>query len=631
MTSIEKLEALDAVLEIERQEDISKFNESILAVNITDRIQNGTTWYPLELKEMGFGLGQQPFVVLEKTKDTDARHQFQAGKLVNFFTQQSGIKNPNVKGIVHFVYKNKVKVFLYDMELPDWVRDGKIGLDMLFDDRSYKEMKKALKIVMSAERNRLDNFREVFKGEKQPQFVKSRNPFFANYLNDSQNAAINQIMDAEDVAILHGPPGTGKTTTIVEAIRLMTMQGKRILATAPSNAAVDLLALKLSAMGLKIVRIGNISRVDPNLVEMTLENQLYNSQAAKEIKRMKREAADLRKEAGKFKRKFGPEERQRRKDLYNEARQIQMQIKVTESYLVDKILTEAEVVCATLVGSNNSYIENKRFDVVVIDEAAQALEPATWIPIIKADEKVILSGDPYQLPPTVKSYEAARKGLEKTLMEQAIETFDEVSLLRTQYRMNDAIMGFSNEYFYDNQLEADFSVKSHTLFENDLPLEFIDTAGCGFEEKINPKTKSTYNPEEYNVLSKHLENLLLSLDQTKPPTIGIISPYKQQALYLEGRVKDYFKESKSPININTIDSFQGQERDIIYISLVRSNEKGVIGFLKDYRRMNVAMTRARKKLVIIGDSATLGSDGFYQRFFDYCERIGAYQSAWAYM
>jgi len=362
-----------------------------------------------------------------------------------------------------------------------------------------------------------------------------------------------------------------------------------------------------------------------------LENHLYNSKEAKEIKRMKREADDLRKEAGKFKRNFGPDERQRRKDLYNEARQVRMQIKIIESYLVEKILSEADVVCSTLVGANNSYIENRRFDVVVVDEAAQALEPATWIPIIKANEKVILAGDPFQLPPTVKSYAAARKGLEKTLIEQSIERFEKVSLLKTQYRMNETIMGFSNAYFYDNQLEADYSVKSHTLFEGDLPLEFIDTAGCGFEEKVNPKTKSTYNPEEYKILWRHLDNLIPTLDKKKPPTIGIISPYKQQALYLRAEIKDYFDFVELPINVNTIDSFQGQERDIIYISLVRSNEKGIIGFLKDYRRMNVAMTRARKKLVIIGDSATLGNDGFYRSFFDYCDKVGAYQSAWAYM
>jgi len=628
--AIKKLEHLLELLEEERKEDINQFNQRILSVSLKDRIQNGSTWFPLELKDSGYGLGEQPFVILEKTKDYSSHNSFHSGKLVNFFTQQSGIKDAHQKGIVHFSKNGQVKVFLYANELPDWINDGKLGLDALFDDRSYKEMKKGVKLAIEAERNKLADFREIFKGDKSPRFEKSPYPFFAKYLNVSQNEAIQQIMDAEDVAIIHGPPGTGKTTTIVEAIRLLTMQKKRILATAPSNAAVDLLTLKLAALGLNVVRIGNISRVDASLVDLTLESQLFNSNEAKEIKRMKKQVEVLYKTAGKFKRSFGPEERQKRKEAYQEARAIRDQIKTIEHYLVNKIIDNAEVVCATLVGANNRYIENQRFDIVVIDEAAQALEPATWIPISKANDKVILAGDPYQLPPTVKSQKAGRAGLEETLIEQCIDNFKNVALLKTQYRMNEKIMGFSNDYFYDNQLEADYSVKNHLLFKNDLPVEFIDTAGCGFEEKQNPKTKSIYNPGEYKILWKHLDTLLPSLDKKNPPNIGIIAPYKQQVIYLKNQINDYFDFSENPIHINTIDSFQGQERDIIYLSLVRSNDKGTIGFLKDYRRMNVAMTRARKKLVVIGDSATLGNDRFYKRFLDYCEEIGAYQSAWSY-
>ncbi len=634
--SIKKIQRLLELLKMEKDEDIALFNRQILQVSLHQRTQAGTTWYPLELKETGYGLGEQPFVVLEKNQEKTERHQFQAGKIVNFFSNMPAVENPHVKGIINYVHKNTVKVFLYDNDHPDWIDMGKIGLDLLFDDRSYREMEKAVKDVLEAEKGRLADWRDMFKGEKGIDFARINKPYFINLLNDSQNEAINKIVAAEDIAVVHGPPGTGKTTTIVEAIQILVQEGGRLLATAPSNTAVDLLTLKLSQKGLNVIRIGNISRIDPALVDLTLEKRLYNSNEAKEIKRMKRQADDYRKMASKYKRKFGPAEREQRKMLYKEARDLRNQVQIIESYLVNKILEEADVVTATLVGSNNRYLQGKRFKTVVIDEAAQALEPATWIPISKADEKIVLAGDPFQLPPTVKSIKAAKQGLEKTLIEQCLERFPkEVSLLDTQYRMNETIMGFSNQYFYDNALKADHSVryqKLHLLDGEHAALEFIDTAGCGFDEKQNPKTLSLYNPEEYGVLWRHLDKLISVITEENSPSIGIISPYREQVLYIKEQVTDFFDYAGHiDMDINTIDSFQGQERDIIYISLVRSNEKGEIGFLKDYRRMNVAMTRARKKLVVIGDSATLGKDPFYEAFLEYCEKQEAYKSAWEFM
>ncbi len=633
--SQKKIDELLGLLKMERQEDISIYNQKILEVNLTDRARRGTSLYPLELKESGYGIGAQPFVVLERTKDEGRSHQFSPGKIVNFFTNQSAVNEPNVKGIVNYVSKGIIKVFLYQSDLPDWVDLGKLGLDLLFDDRSYNEMEKALRLTMAAERNKLEHFREIFKGDKACEFEKSKKPSYSNMLNDSQNEAVDKILRAEDASIVHGPPGTGKTTTIVEAIRLLAAKGDKVLACAPSNTAVDWITLKLSIAGLNVIRIGNISRVDEDIIQHTLEHRLYNSPEAKEIKKMKRQAEDCRKMARKFKRKFGSTQREQRRELFKEAREISNQVKMIESYMVDKILTEADVVTATLVGSNNRYVEHRRFDVVVIDEAAQALEPATWIPITKADKKVILAGDPFQLPPTVKSKKAARAGLEKTLIEQSIEKFKHVSLLNVQYRMNEMIMGFSNKRFYNDQLMADPSVKYQTLHLKNgstQVMEFIDTAGCGFEEKRNPRSRSLFNEGEYQILWKHLDLLLTRFDMSRPPSIGIISPYKEQVLFLKENIKDYFDFVPDiQFDINTIDSFQGQEKDVIYISLVRNNEKGEIGFLKDYRRMNVAMTRARKKLVIIGDSATLANDKFYQEFMDYCELNEFYKSAWEYL
>ncbi len=303
-----------------------------------------------------------------------------------------------------------------------------------------------------------------------------------------------------------------------------------------------------------------------------------------------------------------------------------------EDYVIEKILSEADVICCTLVSAMNRYIEKRKFHTVVIDEAAQAMEPATWIPICKA-QKVILTGDPFQLPPTVKNMDAAKGGLSITLLEKCVARMPNVQLLNVQYRMHEQIMGFSNQEFYNNELEAAEFVANWKLAMleggDDRPVEFIDTAGCGFDEKVNPETQSSYNPEEYFVLRKHLDHLLTLASPELRPSIAIISPYREQVRFIQEHIAgDFDHYPDDDITVDTIDSFQGQERDVVYISLVRSNEKGEIGFLKDTRRMNVAMTRAKKKLIIIGDSATLGSFAFYSHFLDYCEQHGAYATAW---
>jgi len=320
--------------------------------------------------------------------------------------------------------------------------------------------------------------------------------------------------------------------------------------------------------------------------------------------------------------------------LYSESRELNDWANQMEGRLVDRILSSADVIACTMVGAVGKYVSKMKFRTLIIDEAAQALEPASWIPIAKAS-RVIMFGDPLQLPPTVKSKSAKRGGFHITLMEKSLERHPAATfLLNKQYRMNEAIMGFSNQQFYNHQLIADETVSNHSLeLEGDLnkPVEFIDTAGCGFEEKMNPEVKSRYNPEEFMILREHLYQLVNALDEEEFPSIGIISPYKEQVNHIKDTVREDEDLAHLSLDINTIDAFQGQERDVIYISLVRSNTSGEIGFLKDYRRMNVAMTRAKKKLIIVGDSATLGNDEFYQNFMDYCETVNGYRTAWEFM
>ncbi len=507
-------------------------------------------------------------------------------------------------------------------ELPEWINKEKIGVRLFFDERTFQEMEKAIQQLTSENHDRAQELAKKLLGIEKALFF-NQHQIEIPTLNASQNKAVHQILTANDVALVHGPPGTGKTTTIVEAVKQLAKHEKNILITAPSNAAVDLLTEKIAQTSLNVIRIGNLSRIDEKIVSHTLEHLISSHPRFKEVKKARKDAQELRKMARQYKRNFGREERQQRKLLLKEAKDVAKHGLDTENYIIDTLLDKANVITTTLIGSNHYYLENKKFKTVIIDEAAQALEPATWIPILKA-EKVILVGDPHQLPPTVKSSEAAKKGLSISLMEHGINYLENTSLLKIQYRMNHLIMNFSNQQFYKNQLQAHESVANHTILD-ELAVEFIDTAGCSYDEKSVEGSTSLHNPEEVSLLEKHLQ-ALEEKENIDRYSIGIISPYKGQVEYM----KNHLYEKKN-ISVNTIDSFQGQERDIIYISLVRSNMNSEIGFLKDYRRMNVAMTRAKKKLIVIGDSATLGNDHFYADFLNYCEKIEAYRTAWEFM
>ncbi len=607
-------------LRTEQQEDLLIHEAGLKSKSIQSRKEAGITWYPLKVNETGFGIGSYPFIVVERPVDRH-RHAFQSGSPVSLFSNQEGNMECSIQGIIGYVDEERMKISFYLDELPDWIDDGKIGVNLLFDTKTYDEMFRALNVVINAEKGRIKELRELLFLERKSEFLVLPNIHSVG-LNDSQNKALQDIVAAEDLAVVHGPPGTGKTTTLVAAIDMMASEGKKLLVCAPSNAAVDHLTRSIAAKGIKVVRIGNLAKVEEQTTGYTIDVLLAKEKEFKRIRELKKQATELRKMGGKYKRSFGKEEAEQRKLLFQEAKNLNREARELESYLVSKILEESPVITSTLIGSTHEFIRDIDYDVVVIDEAGQALEAACWVPILKG-KKVVLAGDPFQLPPTVKSREAAQKGLSKTMLERLVSNFDRVNLLEVQYRMHEDIMMFSNDQFYSGRLKAHVSNAGHLNFDGDKPLEFLDTAGCGYEEMEGEDSESRQNIEEAKLIMRHFERWrhLAKGDES----IAVISPYRAQVKALE----ELFS-SVPNVTVNTIDSFQGQERDVVYISLVRSNEKQEIGFLKDYRRMNVAMTRARKKLVVIGDSATLASDKFYREFIDFTEKKGAYFSAWEY-
>ncbi|WP_090105169.1 AAA domain-containing protein [Chitinophaga sp. CF118] len=621
------------LMKIEREEDRQSYQQLTETSSVAERRANGLTWYPIAIKDTEMSRGDYLTVEVERTTHQDISHQLRFGVSAVLFSNHDP-KKDRVEGTISYQSGNKLKITLRTDELPEWSRDGKLGIDLLFDDNSYDEMQNALKLADTlSEENRLI---KILTGEKAPGFQTDIPPYTIPRLNSSQQEAVHKILAANDLAIVHGPPGTGKTTTLVQAIKALIKQDhKQILVVAPSNTAVDLLSEKLSDEGLNVLRVGNPARVSERLMSLTLDSKMAEHNSMKEIKKLRKQANEFRDMAHKYKRNFGKAERDQRKALFDEARSIMKSVENTEQYIIDDLLTKAQVIAATLVGANHYTVRKLKYHTVVIDEAGQALEPACWIPILKA-QKVILAGDHCQLSPTVKSNEAAKGGLSTTLLEKCVAQHPEaVTLLEEQYRMNSMIMGYSSSIFYADKLKAHVSVADHLLFPQDIPLAFIDTAGCGFDEKT--EGTSTTNPEEAAFLFKHLTQLVTELGpHYQPdnfPTIAVISPYKQQIYLLKEQLlhSPVLQPFGNKISVNTIDSFQGQERDIVYISMTRSNTESKIGFLSDIRRMNVAMTRARKKLVVIGDSGTLSQLAFYADFITYAEQKDAYKSAWEFI
>ena len=670
---------LQDLLKMEEEADRKSYRQLSEALSVPERRANGLAWYPIIIKDTEMSRGDYLTVEVERPTHQDVVHQLRFGASAALFSGHDP-KADRVEGVISYQSGNRLKLTLRTDELPDWSRDGKLGIDLLFDDNSYEEMRAALKMAsVRGEKEGEGRLVKVLTGEKRPGFAAAQTPqilptpptlptsptstangsrYTNPKLNASQHMAVERILSAEDLAIVHGPPGTGKTTTLVQAIRaLIERDQQQVLVVAPSNTAVDLLSEKLSDEGLHVLRVGNPARVSERLMSLTLDAKVMEHPRMKEMKKLKKQAAEYRNMAHKYKRNFGKAERDQRKALFDEARNIMKEVENTESYIIRDLVSRAQVITATLVGSNHYTVRNAKYGTVVIDEAGQALEPACWIPILKA-EKVVLAGDHCQLSPTVKSGAggagnggagsggfgaggantggANAGGLHTTLLEKCTALYPEaVVLLEEQYRMNELIMGYSSAVFYGDRLRAHASVAGHVLFAEDRPLAFVDTAGCGFDEKL--EGTSTTNPEEAALLFRHLTGVVQELGtHYQPadfPTIAVISPYKQQVEVLKEQLLHVpvLAPYLEKITVNTIDSFQGQERDVVYISMTRSNTENQIGFLSDVRRMNVAMTRARKKLVVVGDSATLSQLPFYADFIAYADKREAYQSAWEFM
>lgn len=628
------------LLQIEKEEDLKIYKALVLDKSLKERIQNGISWYPLQLKHIMLGLGERYSLEIdlpeEKTKPSG---HFQTGSVVSVFGMVADQEVGRVTGVISQLSKKRLKIALSGENIPDWISSARLGMDLEFDDKTYQQMREAMHQLREPKDNdRLSELRELLLGKAQPSFSQWEVTFRHPDLNASQNRAIQKVLEAKDVAIIHGPPGTGKTTTLIYALEEILRHEHQVLVCAPSNTAVDLLTLKCIEMGMDVVRLGNPARVDDALQKHTLDGAISEHPDYPALRKLRKEAEAVRKSALKFKRNFDATQRRRRQELLKESRELKQHARKLEGYILHHVINRTPVITATLSGAASSKLQKKRFHTVLIDEAGQALAPACWIPILRAG-RVIMAGDHQQLPPTVKSFEAERKGLGKSLFEQVIEAKEVDVMLEQQYRMNQAIMGFSAQQFYKGKLFADESVKNHVLGENFTPISFVDTAGCGFEEKQPQNSRSTYNPDEAQLVLKLLALMFNKLQAEVPDTfdrpfsVGIISPYKAQVQHLKNQLlsSPMLSSFQSFIKVNTVDGFQGQERDVIFISLVRSNGKGEIGFLKDVRRMNVALTRARKRLVVVGDSATLGKNAFYQEFLDYVETQNAYHSAWEWM
>jgi len=637
MKSIDSLSHTLELIKLERQADLEYYRQKVLLRSLHQRTQEGTTWYPLKLKREYIGTGERLIIEVERTNHLDQPHAFQSGKSVSVFSNASNKpEKEHVNGVINYVRDNTMVVTISSDELPDWIEDGLLGVDVMFDEMSYREMEFALREVMKAEDNRVATLREVLLGEEkhnnQSRKVEEDRVSTAT-LNKSQRDALQKVLEASEVAFIHGPPGTGKTTTIVQAIAQTVKAERQVLVCAPSNAAVDLLTDKLSEQGLNVLRIGHPARVTEHTLSKTLDARIAAHHNFEELRQLRKKMEQVKSTALKFKRNFGYHERQQRKELLQEAKLIKADADLLEFYIINDLLNKSDVICCTLVGSSHPTLRGKKFKTVFIDEAGQALEPACWIPLLRS-ERVIFAGDHLQLPPTIKSIEAAKQGLAQTLFEKGINKHAErASMLKVQYRMHEDIMKFSSHYFYHDELIAHESVKRELLRPHQPPVEFIDTAGCGHAETQDEETLSRLNEEEAQLLIRHVEKLVDEIGahawMEEKITMGIITPYRAQVDHLHKLAgsSSVLESILGLITINTVDAFQGQEREVIAISFVRSNNRGEVGFLSDIRRTNVAMTRAKKKLLMIGDSATLGAHPFYLDLIDFVQREGFYKSA----
>ena len=631
MNAIPALQQQRLLLQLEYQTEKEAFRRQTEERGLARLVKRGDVWWPVRVGKSYYNSLNQLCFEVFRTTDTEIEHNFEFGKPVMFFkingldgsNGQSGgtIKYFPFTGAVSYVDGDRMVVSVPDGTTFDI--DVSIGVQLSFDETSYKMMFDALDRVMRS-KGRLGYLRDLFYSQQKAETF-SFQPLHFPYLNKTQEEAVNRVLWAKDVAIVHGPPGTGKTTTLVEAIYETLRRENQVLVCAQSNMAVDWISEKLVDRGIPVLRIGNPTRVNDKMLSFTYERRFEAHPDYELLWAIRKAIRDLRAHRKRGDDKYH-QKLERLKDRANE-----LEIRINA-----QLFGEARVIACTLVGSANRLLDGQKFGTLFIDEAAQALEAACWIPIRRAS-RVILAGDHCQLPPTVKSIAALKAGLGKTLMERIVENKPEVvTLLRMQYRMNEEIMRFSSDWFYGNQVESAPEVKFRSILDLDLPMTWVDTSvfsevfknsDISFKEEFVGESFGRINKAEAELTLLALEQYFEKIGKTRILNdrldVGVISPYRAQVQYLRRLLmkREYFKPFRHLISVNTVDGFQGQERDIILISLVRSNDEGQIGFLRDLRRMNVAITRARMKLIILGDAPTLTRHPFYRKLYEYVKAL----------
>ena len=617
---ITQLQRQELLLRMEYEYEKETFKQQTEAMGIGRKIKRGMCWYPLSVGRSYYNSLNQLVVEVERREDKDIEHVFEFGRPVCFFTQDASerLHYFNFTASVNYVDEDRMVVILPGASaLMDIQNADRLGIQLYFDETSYRLMFEALGQVIKAKGNRLAELRDIFHGTQKTStfsFAPTRFP----WLNPTQEEAVNKVMHAKDVAIVHGPPGTGKTTTLVEAIYETLHRENQVLVCAQSNMAVDWISEKLVDRGVPVLRIGNPTRVNDKMLSFTYERRFESHPDYPQLWSIRKAIRELYSQN----RKGANRENIRQKINSLKDRATELEIRINEA-----LFSEARVIACTLVSSANRVLMGMKFGTLFIDEAAQALEAACWIAIRKAD-RVVLAGDHCQLPPTIKCIEAMRGGLDETLMQKIVRNKPEtVSLLKIQYRMNDEIMKFSSDWFYHGELKSAPEVKYRSILDFDTSIVWVNTEGMDCNEEFVGESFGRINKAEATLSIDELKKYINKIGKERlleeRIDFGLISPYKAQVQYLRQLIKKdaFFKPFRGLITINTVDGFQGQERDVILISLVRANEDGQIGFLNDLRRMNVAITRARMKLIILGDASTLTKHPFYKKLYDYIAEV----------